>query len=144
MDDKMNFCKTIENSGKDRLKERYDNLLSRWGDVLYDGRNKGVDIYICETCKAATFTRYKDKGVTPYIIHCRHCGGMMKHEQTISERSFPKEISIVKNWVRPTFEQMMTMDKATIEHVLRGGLVLEDDIKNQEGGENKIRKSAMR
>ena len=130
MDDNKNNCKTIGITENNRLKIKYANLLVRIDELpMYDGRNKGIDVYICERCKVATFTRYKDKGVTPFIMHCRRCGGSAKHEVTISESSFPEDNSMVKSWVRPTFEQMMKMDAETIEHVLKGGLVLEEEIK---------------
>lgn len=111
------------------LKEKYDSLVTRIEFVnIYDGRGKGIDVYICDKCPNTKYTRYKDKGVTPFIIHCNCCGGNMIHKATLKRFQFPND-SIVKKWIRPTFEQMMKMDIGTIEHVLKGGLVLEEEIK---------------
>ena len=121
--------KDISKMGEKELKEEYDNLLAKIESIrMYDGRGKGIDVYICDRCQTKKFTQYKDKGVTPYIIHCDCCGGNMAHRRTITSNQLSKE-STVKNWIRPTFEQMIKMDVGTIEHVLKGGLVLEEEIK---------------
>lgn len=126
----MEKDKDISQMGEKELKKEYDRLSREIENIrIYDGRGMGVDIYICDRCNAAKYTRYKDKGVTPYIIHCRECGGNMVHRKTVEETNYIKRKETIKNWVRPTYEQMMKMDKGTIEHVLRGGLVLEDEIK---------------
>ena len=116
----------------ENLKKQYDELVSTIASKrIYDGRGKGVDVYVCERCGHEFYTRYKDKGVTPFVIKCRNCDkGNAVHEDTISE-----EIAIfmgykVLNWVRPTFEQLQKLKEGEIQHVLQGGLMLEDELKN--------------
>lgn len=121
--------KDISKMEEKELREEYDSLVARIECVrMYDGRGKGIDVYICDRCQNTKFTQYKDKGVTPYIIHCDRCSGNMAHRKTIRLFQLPNK-SIINSWVRPTFEQMMKMDIGTIEHVLKGGLVLEEEIK---------------
>ena len=87
------------------LKSKYDALINDVNNKrldVYDGRGKGVDVYICQKCGAHILTRYKDLGVTPFIMNCR---------------------------VRPSFEWLSKQRKkgrlGVIEHVLNGGLVLD-------------------
>lgn len=91
---------------------------------IYDGRNT-VDRYVCEKCGALLHTTYKDKGVTPFVITCPMCGGTMSHSQTFRKEIVPESIEI-KNWFRPTLEQTLKMSDGTIEHILNGGLILEE------------------
>lgn len=118
-----------------KIKKQYDKLISDVESMrIYDGRNKGVDVYVCEDgCHKATLTRYKDKGVTPFCLPCEYCGnGTMTHKTTISEQAASELCALngieVKNWIRPTFEQFLELDKATQEHVLKGGLILENEV----------------
>ena len=116
------------------LKRDYDALVKRVPDEkMYDGRNKGVDVYICKKCGARFYTRYKDKGVTPFTIACRNedCKELMMHETTIREYTVPLDVA-VHSWVRPSFEWLNKQRKkgkeGLIEHVLNGGLVLESEL----------------
>lgn len=117
------------------LKREYDKLVSRIDQArMFDGRNKGVDVYICKKCGTTVYTRYKDKGVTPFTIACRNkdCKEVMMHEKTISEMDAMLNKVTVHNWVRPSFEWLNKQRKkgkdGIIEHVLQGGLMLEDEL----------------
>lgn len=116
------------------IKREYDKLVSRIDQAcMFDGRNKGVDIYTCKECGNTFYTRYKDKGVTPFTIRCRHCkAGTAYHDTTISEECASENGFIVHNWVRPSFEWLNKQRKkgkdGIIEHVLQGGLMLEDEL----------------
>ena len=122
------------------LKSKYDALINDVNNkrlVVYDGRGKGVDVYICQKCGAHILTRYKDLGVTPFIMKCKNCGiGYAQHVQTISEEVAKRLCDRgecykgkVFEWVRPSFEWLNKQRKkdrlGVIEHVLNGGLVLE-------------------
>lgn len=52
-------------------------------------------------------------------------GGMMSHTQTFRKEIVPESVEI-KNWFRPTLEQTLKMSDGTIEHILNGGLILEE------------------
>ena len=111
----------------------YNKLVSEIEQTrMYDGRGE-YNGYTCEKCGYITVTLYKDKGVTPFILKCPKCGGTSVH--SITSRNPPPYIpelySEVKNWVRPTIEQLLKMPLATIDHVLNGGLVFEEEL---EGG----------
>ena len=119
---------------KNELKKKYDKMVAGIETAkMFDGRNKGIDIYVCKKCGKQFYTRYKDKGVTPFTIKCRHCEhGTMIHVQTIPEQVANVMPFEVHDWVRPTFEQLQTLSDGAIEHVLNGGLMLEDEL----GSEN--------
>lgn len=117
-------------------RNEYKDLIDNIESIrMYDGRNKGVDVYTCEKCGKTFLTRYKDKGVTPFTIACKEddCKGTMVHRNTISEEQAEKEGLIVHNWVRPTLEQFDEFIKqgktGLIEHLVQGGLVLEEELK---------------
>jgi len=117
---------------KEELRKDYDELISEIESArMYDGRGKGVDVYTCEKCGEKFLTRYKDKGVTPFTIKCRKdgCNGTMIHKVTIHEGQAKNESPVIHNWVRPTFEQLQRLSEGYIEHVLNGGLMLEDELK---------------
>lgn len=122
------------------LKSKYDALINDVNNkrlVVYDGRGKGVDVYICSKCGAHILTRYKVLGVTPFIMNCKNCStGYADHVQTISEEVAKRLCDSgecykgkVFEWVRPSFEWLNKQRKkdrlGVIEHVLNGGLVLE-------------------
>lgn len=115
---------------KAEIKKKYDELVASLDNTkMYDGRGE-YNGYVCEECGYITATLYIDKGVTPFSIKCQRCGGVATHK--ITSRSEPKasqNISEVRKWVRPTFEQLVNMSPSTINHVLNGGLVFEDILK---------------
>ena len=54
--------------------EEYKELINNIESIpMYDGRNKGIDVYVCNKCGHKFYTKYKDKGVTPFVIKCRNC-----------------------------------------------------------------------
>lgn len=119
---------------KEELKQQYDELVSGIETAkMFDGRNKGVDIYQCKECGFQFYTRYKDKGVTPFTVRCRNCDhGTAIHEKTITEQTASLLGVKVHNWVRPTFDQLLKLSEGAQEHVLNGGLMLEDELDNED------------
>ena len=82
----------------------YKEMLARVPDMeIYDGRGKGVDVYECDCCGEVMFTRYADKGVTPYCMPCK-CGGTMSHRSTV--QVVPCRDAKVCNWVRPIYDDI--------------------------------------
>lgn len=70
---------------------------------MYDGRGQGTDVYVCFDCGGKFYTEHKDKGCTPFIIHCRFCKeGTMMHEHTVDHAPVG---AVTHYWVRPTFKQ---------------------------------------
>jgi len=115
---------------KKELKKKYDKLVAEIESAqMFDGRDKGVDIYQCEDCGFQFCTRYKDKGVTPSAIKCRNCNHGTAFHVTIISESNAKLMNVkVHNWVRPTFEQLQKLSDGAQEHVLNGGLLLEYEL----------------
>ncbi len=120
---------------RNELEKQYKKLLKEIEQMrMYDGRNKGVDVYVCSKCGKTIYTRYKDKGATPFTISCRdnECKGTMTHERTISEMDAMLNKLTVHNWVRPTLQWLDKQRKkgkdALVEHVLNGGLMLESEL----------------
>lgn len=115
-----------------KISHQYKKLVAGIEELkIYDGRNKGIDVYICEKCGKKTLTRYKDKGVTPFVMRCSHCNGYAQHANTISERE-ARILNLIEgaeilNWVRPPLWWLLK-HKEAIEHVLNGGLVLETEV----------------
>lgn len=89
-----------------KIRRQYKKLMAEVEQMrMFDGRGKGVDVYVCERCTGKVLTRYKDKGVTPYVMRCPYC----------------------ENWVRPPLWWLLK-HKEAVEHVLNGGLVLEKEV----------------
>lgn len=116
--------------GRKQIKRKYDQVADPDKLEVFDGRNKGVDVYHCASCGAKMYARYKDKGVTPFILVCRKCHGVAEHDNTISEEMAANMGVEVKNWVRPSFEWVMKHRKneSVLDHILNGGLLLEDEL----------------
>lgn len=115
-----------------KIRRQYKQLVAKVEEMkVFDGRGKGVDVYVCEKCGRRTLTRYKDKGVTPFVMRCRHCDGYAQHVETISEDTALllciAEGNTVQNWVRPPLWWLLKHKKA-VDHVLNGGLVLEQEV----------------
>ena len=110
---------------KNKLARAYKKMASSIEKLrIYDGRGT-FDIYVCEKCNHKQVTTYGDKGVTPFTMRCPNCGGMMVHTSTVEsiEKSTP-----FKKWVRPTLDQFLKLSPGCQDHVLNGGLLLEDEI----------------
>jgi len=121
---------------KKEVEQRYNELVNgieEWNG--YDGRGKGVDVYVCKKCGEKVYTRYKDKGVTPFTIGCQKCNETMVHELTISEVEAGVMSFKVQNWVRPTLEQTLKYNEeereGLVEHILNGGLMLEEELEKE-------------
>ncbi len=120
-----------------KIRRQYKKLVDGIEELkIYDGRDKGVDVYVytCNLCRKKTLTRYKDKGVIPFIMRCTYCGSYTQHVDTISERD-TRLLNIFKgakvlNWVRPLLWWLLKHKEAA-EHVLNGGLVLETEIRDE-------------
>lgn len=110
---------------REQIEKQYNKLTSEIEEKkMYDGRGT-VDRYICDTCGHMTHTTYKDKGVTPFVMRCPKCGGDMVHKHTFKKDTVPDWVE-VKNWYRPSLEEVLKMNEGTIEHILDGGLILEE------------------
>lgn len=96
---------------------------------IYDGRGKGVDVYECNKCGEKKFTKYADKGVTPFCMPCE-CGGTMTHNETMYEVECHLRygFKIIEKWVRPTYDQFVKLSLGQQEHVMNGGLLLEGEL----------------
>ena len=114
---------------KKEITKEYNELVANIESAgIYDGRGE-YDLYECDKCRNHMVTLYKDKGVTPFMIRCEKCGEMMQHTQ--SSRVTPPSYIKVHNWVRPTLEQTLLLPNGMRDHVLNGGLVLEEELLKQ-------------
>lgn len=110
---------------KEQIEKQYNKLVSEIEEKkMYDGRGT-VDRYICDTCGHIIHITYKNKGVTPFVMRCPKCSGDMVHKHTFKKDTVPGWVE-VKNWYRPSLEEVLKMDKGTTEHILNGGLILEE------------------
>lgn len=118
-----------------KIRRQYKKLMAEVEQMrMFDGRGKGVDVYVCERCTGKVLTRYKDKGVIPYVMRCPYCENWAQHVNTISEQEAKvlcaTENIKVQNWVRPPLWWLLK-HKEAVEHVLDGGLVLEKEVWNE-------------
>lgn len=110
---------------KKDIKKEYKKLVDGIEDSsMYDGRGT-VDRYVCDTCGHIIYTTYRDKGVTPFTIRCNKCGGVKVHDKTYEKNSIPSYVNII-DWYRPTLEQTLKMSEGMIQHILDGGLILDE------------------
>lgn len=110
---------------KEIIEKKYNELIkSIEGKRMYDGRGT-VDRYTCSSCGHIIYTTYRDKGVTPFAMRCHRCGGTKYHDKTYDKKSVPDYV-LVMDWYRPTLEDTLKMSDGMIDHVLNGGLILED------------------
>lgn len=112
---------------KEDIEKRYNELVKEIeGKIMYDGRGK-VDRYTCDTCGHIIYTTYRDKGVTPFTIKCTRCGGTKYHDKTYDKKTVPGYV-VVMDWYRPSLEDVLKMSDGMIEHVLNGGLILDEPV----------------
>lgn len=113
---------------KKQITKRYEKLVSEVENMrIYDGRGT-VDEYICNRCGDSTFTTYRDKGVTPFVMRCRKCGGDAVHRNTNPKGSVEHIRTLVKvhDWYRPSLDDVLKMEEGMIDHILNGGLILSE------------------
>lgn len=125
-----------EDEATKELRRKYDELVAGIEDAkMFDGRGKGIDVYICDDCGAKFYTQYVDKGVTPFVIVCQSCKhGNAVHRETITLHEWVKLEAMgekLHSWVRPTFEQFLKLPPATQDHILQGGLILREEITDE-------------
>lgn len=83
-----------------------------------------LNIYVCDKCRGHIVTRDVDTGVTPFMTSCKStpdCQGMMKSSMY---RVFDQDMAASHVWYRPTTAQFLS--GGTLEHVMRGGLLLRE------------------
>lgn len=103
-------------------KLKYEKICNRLNAAkMYDGRGT-YDRYECKKCHAEMYTTYVDKGVTPFTLRCRECGGVMVHDCTYS---VPPKDTPVYGWRRPTYKQFCKLNDSMKNHVIQGGLELD-------------------
>ena len=66
---------------------------------------------------------------------------LLIHKDSLSEQHANFLGIKVHNWVRPTFEQLQKLNDGSIEHVLNGGLMLEDELSADGIGNEEIKKT---
>lgn len=112
---------------KVNIEEKYNELVkSIETKRMYDGRGT-VDRYTCDTCGHIIYTTYRDKGVTPYTMRCSRCGGTKYHDKTYDKKIVPNYVTVM-DWYRPSLEDVLKMSDGMIEHVLNGGLLLDEPV----------------
>ncbi len=75
--------------------------------------------YECEACHAYLVSIDAEPGVTPFIIRRRNCGGEAQSKfYRVADRLVPTH-----EWTRP--ETLDGLNAGTIEHIRKGGLILQ-------------------
>lgn len=126
---------------KEDIEKRYNQLVnSIEKKEMYDGRGT-VDRYTCGTCGHIIYTTYRDKGVTPYTIRCNRCGGTKYHDKTYNKKTVPSYVMIT-DWYRPSLKDVLKMSDGMIDHILNGGLILDEPSTRTDMNLNELRYKA--
>jgi hypothetical protein len=82
-----------------------------------------INCYACEVCGSLHGTINVNTGVTPFLIACRveGCDGM-----AVSQCYRKAMASAGWAWYRPTPEAFLMLEPEEQEHVLHGGLLIEE------------------
>lgn len=130
----MRLKKKSGQPDKEGLAAKYKEMVEGVTETpVFDGRGSGVDVYTCMDCGERFYTQYVDKGVTPFTVACRKCGGIARHDNTIrySEwRALEYAGKVLHSWMRPTLGQFLKLRPAAREHVLKGGLMLREELES--------------
>lgn len=80
--------------------------------------------YRCQQCVQIIWTKDEDQGVTPFMIECRKCGGVM-YSSFYSVPDWVTEFHVSAVW-RKSFPPEYTKEEREIceEHAGKGGLFL--------------------
>lgn len=128
----MRLKKKSGQPDKEGLAAKYKEMAEGIAESgVFDGRGSGVDVYTCADCGERFYTQYVDKGVTPFTVACRKCGGIARHDNTIrySEwKALEYAGKVLHSWMRPNLEQFLKLRPAAREHVLKGGLMLREEL----------------
>lgn len=79
-----------------------------------------INRYSCGECHASVVTRDVDEGVTPFMIACVSCDGMMQ-SAFYQPRGYVQDPTY--EWYKPDASEMRTLDRDTLQHVAMGGLL---------------------
>lgn len=63
------------------------------------------------------------------ILHDKQNPQLFDMMHTKSSKQAPPSYVKVHNWVRPSLKQTMSLSKGMRNHILNGGLILEDELK---------------
>lgn len=81
------------------------------------------NVYLCDDCGLGIITQDLDEGVTPFMVSCAHCKGVM----TSLFYKIPQEILAKKApafvWRKPTLEEEAQLSQPHLDHVRKGGLL---------------------
>lgn len=95
-----------------------------------------LNAYYCDACKGYVVTEDVDEGVTPMFLACRVLGEPTAPSNTCKGRSvsmmYPEqpwpshapEPIPTWEWYAPDADEHLTLDEASLEHVVKGGLLL--------------------
>lgn len=97
----------------------YENMMRARG---WNGRKR--NIYTCGTCFGHVVTEDAEEGVTPAGMGCRatkDCTGRM---DSSFYRVFDLRMRADFEWRKPTPVELAGLDPPTVDHVMRGGLLI--------------------
>ncbi len=92
-----------------------------WLDGSAVTGHRRLNLYTCVACRGEVVTIDTDKGVTPFMISCRATPGCRGFMRSSFYHCDPARVAQFE-WYRP--ETIKGLDPATIEHVMKGGLLL--------------------
>lgn len=99
--------------------ELYEKMMRAKG---WNGRKR--NIYVCTKCLGHVITEDAEEGVTPFGMACRATIGCEGTMESSFYRVWNQTMAADFEWRKPNALEFAGLDKATIEHVNKGGLLI--------------------
>lgn len=81
------------------------------------------NIYLCKACGQGFVSVDRDKGTTPAMTNCLHCGGMAISLWYACPQEILRNHNPAIEWYRPDDAELACIDMQTQDHVRAGGLL---------------------
>lgn len=101
----------------DAIVKEYGKMIERFKDAK-EG-HYGINCYVCED-NHITKTDSIDQGVIPFVHKCAICG---KPAYSTGYRDEAPDKEPEEEWYRPSLEETLKLDRASLDHVMNGGLL---------------------
>lgn len=80
------------------------------------------NLYLCGICGCGWVSVNLDKGVTPFMDKCVHCGAMAESLMFLAPQPLLAKFPAKIGWYKPDEEEIKASSSAMREHARKGGL----------------------
>jgi DNA-directed RNA polymerase subunit RPC12/RpoP len=120
--------KKNKNKGSKLLYEVYRSFTYRAKNIEFPVKAGDEHEYICSTCGQRQIVVAKDDGAFPSKITCTNCRSDASSYGDLVENN--RTGVVVRNLIRPNFQQFAKLPKGLQNLVLNGLLVFEDEVQD--------------